>query len=255
LKDLPATLSGQFDPYSRVARLYPALIALLPLLWTPPALNPAFLTFDLAHIVGASVLFGAGMTLLGSIARARGKAVQVKLLAMWGGWPTTIMLRHGDSAIDPHTKERYHARLQALCKGLTLPTPQEEAQDRQGADDKYLSATKRLQERRRTPEYKMLDKENALYGFRRNLLGLKPIALGAAAVAIAVSALVAVYGFTESGNTAAALFADAGARWHVYAFAALDLVYIVLFAAMVTPAYVRQAGDEYAVALLRTLEK
>src|SRR5690606_31393015 len=105
-----------------------------------------------------------------------GKRVETALLAEWGAWPTTQFLRHRDATIDPFTKARYHAKLQVICPDLSLPTKEDEQANPRRTDDVYRSATMRLLEQRRGPEYKLIQGENAHYGFRRNLLGLRPVA-------------------------------------------------------------------------------
>jgi hypothetical protein len=164
------------------------------------------------------------------------------------------MLRHRDTTLDVYTKSRYHTRLQALCKGLSLPTAAEETRDRQDADDKYESATNRLRELRRDPKYRLLLKENTLYGFRRNLLGVKPMALVLVLFAFALTATIAVLGVAPTSRDFAGVFADAADRWPIYTAMMADLGYLLILMWLVRPHFVRQAADEYARALFRTLE-
>lgn len=252
MKDVLANLT---DSYSRVARLYPAVLGFLPFFWTALALDPKALAFDASHLVGVGLVASAVVAFLTSVARSRGKVVEKQLLDSWGTWMTTIILRHRNGTLDPVTKGRYHARLQTLCTDLVLPTTLEEAQDAPGADAKYRAATTRLIERRRDAKYKMLHKENAQYGFRRNLLGLKPLALTVALLAAAVTLAVEVFGFTQTSHSFGTLFADATVRWPVYASFLADVGYALFFALIVRPHFVRQAAEEYALALFRTLDR
>jgi hypothetical protein len=250
---LKRDLAALFDSYNRVARLYPALLALAPAAWTVAALKPDTFVLDLTHAAGSSLVLVVAVTLFINIARSRGKAIEPHLLASWGGWRTTVLLRHRDGSIDPFTKARYHTQLQALCDELTLPTLAEEAAAPQEADDRYRSATKRLIEHRRDARYSLLHKENAHYGFRRNLLGLKPIALGIVAFALILTLSIVLQQLLPVAS-ARAVFADATSRWPLYTAIMGDLVYVLLWFTLVRPNFVLQSADEYAMALFRTLD-
>jgi hypothetical protein len=118
-----------FDRYNRVARLYPALLTIAPLIWTVALLHPGVMTGTAVRTVASSAMIFGGLYFLSSIARWRGKAVEGKLLDSWGGWPTTLLLRHRDDTIDRFTKGRYHTALERACDGLSLPSAEEETRD------------------------------------------------------------------------------------------------------------------------------
>ncbi len=171
------------DPYDRKARAFPALLVVLPLLvpliWIFGPKNP--------YITALSTLIGSCGVLywLASIARNLGKALEEKLVAKWGGMPSTLMLRHADGFLDSHSTDRYHAGIKAKL-GITLPTKAEELQDPAAADDKYVGATRLLRERTRGKGFDLLLKENIAYGFHRNMLAMKPIGICACVVGIAI---------------------------------------------------------------------
>jgi len=241
-----------FDRYNRVARLYPALIALAPVLWTAlalvPSSGPKMLTGGLAVAI-----FGCILYLLTSIARSGGKVIEPRLISKWGGWPTTILLRHRDTVIDTITKARYHAALSRLLGGIQLPSPAEERQSPDTADEIYRSATKRLIEARRGEQYWLLHGENASYGFRRNLLGLKPAALTLVIVAACLTGLALFLTIPRTLTWAAS--ADfIGDHTALVSILIGDFCYILLFAFVVRPEFVFQAAREYAEALLKTLD-
>jgi hypothetical protein len=58
--------------------------------------------------------------LLVNVSRGEGKRIQPSLLKKWGGWPSTIVLRHSDTTIDAYTKARYHAALAKLAPDVSL---------------------------------------------------------------------------------------------------------------------------------------
>lgn len=149
------------DPYERTARLGPALIVLLPLLLF--AITVQILSKPIMTQITA--LFGAcGMIfLLSSMARMLGKAQEVTLYKSWGGMPTTQLLRHRDSIIDPMTKQRYHDFLARKLK-ITFPTASEEQTNPESADDCYRAGVKWLIGKTRDrKKFNLLAKENILW--------------------------------------------------------------------------------------------
>src|SRR5258708_35210862 len=94
------------DPYDRQARLYPALLCLLPLL-ALMALLYARNASALTGVVTIAVSCG-GLFLMTNICREMGKRLEDKLYREWGGKLTTQLLRHRDDIIDPVPKLRYH---------------------------------------------------------------------------------------------------------------------------------------------------
>jgi hypothetical protein len=240
-----------FDSYSRVARLYPSLIALAPIVWSAIALFPSII--DTASHSAAFVIAAACILyFLTSLARSLGKRAEIRLLKRWQGWPTTILLRHRDSVLDKITKDRYHRALEKVS-GLVLPTIAQEQQDPRGADDLYRSAAKKLIEQRRGPEFALLHGENASYGFRRNLYGLKPVAL----VETVIIILLTGFGWwliTPQPYTRLIVAQSVISYPHFLVLLGLDFSFVLLWLWAVSPDFVFQSGREYGEALLRTLD-
>jgi hypothetical protein len=158
------------SPYDRRARLYPSLLAILPLL----VVLPAIYGIDPTTVVPMAVVCGVGF-LLTRVARNAGVKLQDRLWKSWGGSPTTQLLRHRNHEIDQHTKARYHGILSERL-GFALPTAVEEQADMGAADEKYRAAVQLLINltRNRT-RYPLVFIENAAYGFHRNGLGLRTV--------------------------------------------------------------------------------
>jgi hypothetical protein len=239
--------------YWLVARVYPALLAFAPVLWSALILFPKLVS-DVRKGAASAVAVGCILYLLSSLARFRGKIAERKLLKVWGGWPTTLFLRHRDNTIDPRTKARYHAALAALASDVCLPTADQETADPTEADYAYHSATKRLIELRRGKTYQMVEDENASYGFRRNLFGLKTLVLCVAFVSLILTGLLWWATITQP-ITITTIESSIKAYPHLPILFALDLTYAALIEFLVTCRFVRQASDEYALALLRTLDQ
>jgi hypothetical protein len=244
-----ADITKFFDAYNRVARIYPAIIAFAPVVWSAAAFG---YIPDLRSGAIALLVVGCLLYFFASLARSRGKILEETLIKKWGAWPTTLFLRHRDEHFDKVTKARYHAALAKLCK-LPFPSAADELRDPRGADDIYRSATKKLIEARRAPQYKMLHDENASYGFRRNLLGLKSIALVIGALAAVATGLSWRLNLPPSA-TVSAVFAAFKAAPLLGLLFVIDVGYVVLIAMFVREIFVFQAANEYTDALFRTLD-
>jgi hypothetical protein len=101
----------------------------------------------------------------------------------------------------------------------------------------------------------LLHKENAQYGFRRNLLGLKPIAILLLVAALAISGSAWWLGFPASTRGGAVVFTDAAARWPLYAATLGSLACLSTWLLLIRRHFVLLAADECAIALFRTLEE
>lgn len=241
-------LKKLLDPYERKARLAPALLALVPPIgvmvvvygidWQPKSALGGFL-------VSAGIFY-----LLATIARELGKRLETDLFARWGGKPTTQLLRHRDNTLDPITKRRYHHFLAAQI-ATTFPDAEEERRDFGAADHAYAAGARWLLEQTRdTAQFPLLFAENIAYGFRRNCLGLKWIALtivGASTMWVAVAdGMVGIdgihWGVLHSAPvtawTSMSISLMAGAVWLLF----------------VTPRTMKTAAFSYADMLLRSCD-
>ena len=106
---------------------------------------------------------------------------------------------------------------------------------------------------RRGTEYAILHRENASYGFRRNMLGLKPIALAVAAIAALVTAL-GWWAVLYPSATWQSFRVSIVTYPYLPVLLAFDAGYLLLWAATINERFVHQAAYEYAEALFRTLD-
>jgi len=165
------------DPYERPARLYPALLGLLPLVVLVMVLyGPKATALTAAVTVAVSC---GGLYMTTNLSRELGKRLEERLFREWGGKPTTQLLRHRDNTIEGVTKCRYHAFL-ANKINVPFPNKDQEASNPAAADEVYQSGVRWLLNHTRPEDNKKFDlifKENVAYGFRRNALGVKPFRL------------------------------------------------------------------------------
>lgn len=169
-----ALIESLKDPYEKKARVFPGLLVLMPLLvpllWIFGPKNPV-LTALLGLIGSCGVIYA-----LASISRGMGKRLEEKLVAQWGGMPTTLILRHRDSFLDNHSKRRYHDEIK-LKLGIELPSAADEDANPTAADDTYAGVTRQLRELTRDKSHALLLKENIAYGFHRNMRAMRPIGI------------------------------------------------------------------------------
>jgi hypothetical protein len=228
--------------YARNARLKPALLASLPL-------ATLAVGFGLKSSVMMAALFGplaaAGFTyLLAHLTRDLGVRKQVELFRSWGGKPSTTKLRHRDGSLNPHTRARYHEKAAAVL-GKRMPTAAEEEADPAAADALYEAYSNVLLERTRdTREFRLLFEELMSYGFRRNLFAMKAPGIWLCLVCTLLQAALLVGALRIAGRIDTANAVLAG----------LDLFLLLCWWLLITPAWVRRAGEAYAERLLAASE-
>ncbi|WP_163381386.1 hypothetical protein [Cyclobacterium sp. SYSU L10401] len=164
------------NKYIREARIYPFLIAALPIglaifIWFPDELA------KWKPIAGSAGVWIVAAMLISQFVRDAGAKKQKRLFEVWGGTPTTKLLRH-ENARNPIMLERTHKKLEQLLSSdselFKLPTKEEEKNDPVFADQKYELCVSYLRNNTRdTDKFNLLFIENCSYGFRRNLWGLK----------------------------------------------------------------------------------
>jgi hypothetical protein len=217
------------------ARIVPAAIITSPIPvaiygWFPFAID-GFAKFSIA----ASSAFAVGFALSQAV-RELGNRAEDRLLQKWGGWPSTLILRHGDQTIDAATKVVYHRRLVEMGAVDHMPTQDEEGADPAAADAAYAAAANWLRTKTRdTKKFSLVFSENINYGFRRNLLGCKLAGIALATI-VGCADSVALYHGKSAGL--------AGIECLVV------LIYLVAF---VTPSSVRAVAFDYAKRLVETI--
>ena len=242
------------DSYARQARLFPGLLTLFP----PVLAVLAWFPYLIISSIGATILTLATscglLYALASFARTKGKEVERRLLLVWGGWPTTHLLRHS-GALDATTRARYHAVLIANVPDLKLPTAAEEAAEPAAADALYASAINWLKEHARGRDFPLVEKENAQYGFRRNLLGLKSLGITINVIVVILSLVVLLAPTLLVPTTLEAAVIQASERSAVWAAILVNVLAIAAWLRIVNDAWVREAADQYASRLLAALER
>lgn len=177
-----------FDAYSIRARLFPALIAAAPAI-AALALLISWDSFGLSSIVATLGLL-ALLFAVGDFSRTRGRAIESKLYAAHGGMPSIVFFRRNDATIDAGSKDRYRSFL-AQKLAIKVPSPADESSDQAAADAFYSQCGNWLRQNTRDQKkFPILFGENIAYGFRRNLLGVKVVALWLNVLVVAACAFI-----------------------------------------------------------------
>ncbi len=243
-----SALKELFDTYGRNARLYPAVLLMIPLFALPGVLNgiEKLSSGIVTGVAGVALLYG-----LTHWVRALGKRAELRLMKQWGGLPTTRHLLWHDTTLDATSKRRYHNFLRS--NGLDMPSAEEERADPARCRERLASAVTWLRTNRRGDGYKILHSENAAYGFRRNLYGAKPLGVAIALIAMVVSGWPIINLILHSAPTPILELlssANAEARTGL----AVSVASLLSWTFVVTPSWVRTAAEQYARALLETCD-
>ena len=229
-----------FDRYSRRARLAPVFLVALPATMLCATFVPNLAGW---HRLWPIVSAGGIFVLLDQLGRDAGRRLEPTLWRSWNGPPTTRALRHREA--NPVLLARRHQQLATLT-GISIPSREDEQRDPTGADNAYEAVTVYLRNHTRdTSTFPLVFIENCHYGFRRNMLGLRPAGLTTSIL----SAIGAATGL-------------ALARFHhatlpitgLVGAAALAVLAGVLWYQIVTPDWVRPPADAYAERLLEAAE-
>lgn len=169
------------DRYSWRARVLPVYLAVAPIPLALATILPGGLDLPLGGV--AAVVLVPLSFLASQIGADFGKRLERRLWREWNGAPATRYLRHSNREYNMVTRERIHHRLRTI--GLAVPSPEDEERDSVAADAHYESLVGELIRRTRdSSRFQFVFKALADYGFRRNLLGLKPIAVPIAALGL-----------------------------------------------------------------------
>jgi len=229
--------------YNLKARTYPLIIAIIPIV-----VVGIIYSINLQNIY--QLLISLGITaslffLMSQIGRDNGKKLEAKMWEKWSGTPTTQILRYSNDSIDKHTKKRYHTFLKDKTKIGEKLNEEFEAENKKEADNIYTSWSKFLISKTRdTTKFNLLFQENINYGFRRNLLGLKPFA-----ITVIITLLLLCYIYSYVASNYILVFSQELIQSTVFLISCL-LFWIVI----VNNKWVKYVAFEYAKRLMETIE-
>jgi hypothetical protein len=237
------TLNLITDAYERKARLYPALVLVVPVVATVVAIVAAKLSA--LQSVAATLAGCGGAFLLSQLARDAGKNGEQALFARWGGMPSVAIFRHRDTRIDAITKARYHKKLTSVVTGTKVPSAAQEQADPTSADQTYTAWSTYLRTHTRdTKKYPLVFHELVNYGYRRNVWGLRSIGIVTSALSCAIAGTWCYLQYHAGG----------GISEELVGACALSLVFLLLWVFRFSAEWVRIPADAYAQRLAEAVE-
>jgi hypothetical protein len=228
------------DAYDRQARLGVTYLVFSPIVVLIVALSLGTQEWW-SRVAGVLAACGAPY-LAAQWGRTAGRRKEPQLWALWGGSPTTRLLRFASGEATATVEHRHENVTRAT--GIHLPTATEETANPAQADAVYDNAITTLKEQTRDKAtFPLVFGENINYGFRRNLWGRKPIGLSVSIVTGLIAAAVLVASYFNDDHQ----FAIASAVAFGYAVLACLVWWLT-----VTPDWVKESADAYARRLIES---
>jgi hypothetical protein len=197
-----------FDKYDIRARLYPGLLAALPVAFVVVTLG--LKKYQAVSVASGLVVAAGGMYALAVTVRHLGRRVEQALWESWGGRPTTQLLRTRDTSDNPVQRDIWRKAVE-VCTAVTLLDAAEEASDPVRADQTIEAAVNQLTRLGRDPRYPLVRSEVIEYGYYRNVYGIRWPAriLSWLCVAALVGALIGGYSTVSRGALVVGVIVDA----------------------------------------------
>jgi ABC-type multidrug transport system fused ATPase/permease subunit len=231
------------DSYDRKARLYPALLLISPGIALMVAAVSA--KYSVLQTVAAGAISCGGAFLLTQLARDAGKNLEAKLFEAWAGMPSIVIFRHADARFDSITKGRYHRAMASLVKQTKPPSEAQEQEDPAAADIVYAAWSNYLRTHTRDQKrFALLFKENINYGYRRNVLGLRPLGITIAAFVTVLATIWVSWRYYHTSNIDELMLGAA----------TFSLLLLLLWIFRVSPNWVRVPADAYAYRLIEAID-
>ena len=183
-----ANISSALDEYALRARVAPTLVVIVIPVIGLLCWFPAFSTTQVTLVAALST---ALLAMFSQFGRDQGRKLQPSLYSRWGGQPSVQLLRCRSRLLAKETRERYRQKLESINASLRLPSELEEFGNPDEADRRYDSVCLYLRDSTRSKStFPLIFAENVNYGFRRNLLAMKPAGI-VLSLAGAISSLLA----------------------------------------------------------------
>jgi len=226
------------DSYVFKSRITPAIILGF------PAVFCFNILFGLNSAIVPSIIIIVICFIIEQIIRDYGKKAEITLLKEWGGYPTTLLLRHKTRIFDDITLQRYHSFLGTKV-GSSIPDLKTERQNLAKADKIYNSCIEWLKSNTRDKQkFYLVFQENTNYGLRRNIYGIKHIAL-VFQIILSISFIFFILFSTNNGIKTVYL--------SIVAF--ILIIDLFFWGFVVKSKWVKKAAIEYARQLITSIDK
>jgi len=152
-----------FDSYERYARIYPAILLIVPFIIASFSITPIMSGPVFTKLLTNSLFVASLFVLFSNIVRGLGKRVEPKIWKEWGGPPSTRFLRQNDNTLASETKDKFYKKILKETN-IDLLNNQNDEKIRQA----FVFVREKL---RRKDTQGLWVKSNKEYGFDRNLMG------------------------------------------------------------------------------------
>ena len=233
-------MRSSLDRYNWHARVFPVYISILPITLALSVTLPQSFKWPLGPVTVFVPLLLAFFA--AQIGADPGKRLEKRLWCEWDGPPTTRFLRHSNTEFNRVSREKVHATFRRL--GFALPSTNDENEDPKAADIHWEACTEALIVRTRDrTRYPLVYRGLTDYGFRRNLLGLKPLGVSLNFIALLLCLCEGWVSWQSREETDAAVGA-----------AIISFVLLAIWLFWVTKKTVAISADRYARFLLETAQ-
>ncbi|HMY55586.1 MAG TPA: hypothetical protein PK671_21655 [Candidatus Obscuribacter sp.] len=228
-----------FDPYNLRARVFPALLVVLPIALAFVSIFPVHYQGLVGAVTGCVALIG--IWLLADHARDAGQNIQAHLYKKWGGKPSITILGHSQKIVSTEALARCHKKLRELDSSLNIPMNlEDEAAHGEKALETYKSCNELLlQHTRDKSKFSLLFEENIRYGFRRNAYAMRIVGFW-----------LSVVGFVICGAALAVKGYQSGSIDVVSLVGAVFCICLVLFWALTSEKWVWRQANQFASTLI-----
>lgn len=231
------------DQYNRTARLLPAVILLAPIFAAACFLVPSILEISTSYNLMTGLVAIIILPVFANYTRKKGQKAQERLVEKWGGLPTELILNGNNTKrVSDDTRKRY---IKFLTNKLNTTSNLVNV-DIGVKSFNIASAVDWLRNNTRGQDFDLVAKENATYGFYRNLLGVK---IEAITIAFSTIILSSIFHF-DCLKKFDLVLSNHMSDTYFYSLLAFDFGFIAFFILLINDDAVRKAGDDYAVALL-----
>ncbi len=197
------------------------------------------------------ISFGV-MTFISSLISNLGNKLQTNLFELWGGAPTTVIMRYSNPILDKYTKERYHKWLSSKINNLDMPSCEKEKTDPKDADQKYRSATNFLREfTRDNKKHSKIYYDNVAYGFARNLLAIRNFGIVIATISVMVNAFFIFSLFQNNVTIDQGILIN-----NLFGIGSgfVSIVFMATFLLIINTSFVKERAFRYAKSLFEACE-
>lgn len=234
-------MNNKVNKFFFSTRFVPALFMILPIVIVSNYIVLIF-GYELALMFTLTdSLFVILLLVLSYFIRHKGNIYHNKMSVEWDGLPTTRFLRLSNNEIDVEKKSHFRSNLKSLFPDLYMPSLDDEIKDKKNSDLKYeLFVTELREATRDKVTFEIINHENAMYCFIRNLRSIKWVSLIISAFCLLPIILLTIF------------LPDKFLWTPTIVLSSIVFVDLFVWLLFVRKTFVKEAAEKYALALLNS---